>query len=61
MKEDKNWRAMIRIVGHQIGMNARNDNFQRVVPNQWQDHKDAWLAGYDNRPLPERQKKEITA
>lgn len=49
-------RKVMRQVGHSIGMSARTDNMQRVVPNRWQDQPDAWLAGYDNKPLPEHRK-----
>lgn len=42
--------------GWNAGAYARMDNMQRVVPNRWQPHADAWLRGYDAAARELRQK-----
>jgi len=33
------------------GQQARKDGKQRVVPEYWAEHADAWLQGFDGVPL----------
>ena len=33
------------------GQQARKDGKERVVPEHWAEHADAWLQGFDGVPL----------
>lgn len=34
------------------GAQARKDGKERVVPEYWQEHADAWLQGFDGATAP---------
>lgn len=33
------------------GAHARKDDKERIVPDYWQEHADAWLQGFDGEPI----------
>lgn len=33
------------------GAQARKDGKERVVPDYWHEHEDAWLQGFDGVPM----------